>query len=542
MREWEAQLIRAGVPGIVLMENAGRGAAHILGLKDKPRHEAERAVSGVQGSCIRCADERSLAGVEYLIVCGSGNNGGDGFVVARHLMARGARVRVQATKPTSALRGDAQLAARAFEAVGGQAALASAAEISQFSGTLVDALLGTGLSGAVEGELAELILAMNESPARKIALDAPSGLDVDLGIVHEGAHGRVAVRAAHTVTFGHLKRGLLTTVGHECSGRITLAHLGVPSELGPISPPAAFLLEAEDVAANLLPRSVTAHKTQLGEVAILGGSPGMMGAVHLAARAALRAGAGLVTLHAERSLALALDREVLEVMTRGYESSHGGAFPVKPGRAGALVLGPGLGRSEEAVQLYQGALHAAQEGRLPLVIDADGLRLSLGRLAALRTLAESGVPLILTPHPGEAAHLLECSIAEVEGDRFGSAARLAHKCGAIVVLKGSRTIIAAPDQPPWVSAFGSAALATAGSGDVLAGILGSLLAQDAAGGRTGEPNYGAIVCAAVGLHGLAGERFEAENGNAGGLASDWIELLPRVRTRLLGEGGSRGAV
>jgi ADP-dependent NAD(P)H-hydrate dehydratase / NAD(P)H-hydrate epimerase len=538
MREWEARLIAAGVPGIVLMENAGRGAAHLIGLQDRPRHEAPRSLpTSLQGSCVRCADEKSLAGVEYLIVCGGGNNGGDGYVVGRHLLGRGASVRVLVTKPTSALSGDARIAARAFEAVGGQPEAASSAEIANFSGgILVDALLGTGLRGPVEGELVELILAMNESPAKTVALDVPSGLDVDLGRVHEGPKGRVAVRAAHTVTFGHLKRGLLTTVGHELAGRITLANIGVPSDLGAIFPPAAWLLEEQDIGAALVPRPPTAHKGRAGEVAILGGSPGMMGAVHLSARAALRAGAGLVTLHAERSVAEALDREVLEVMTRGYESLHGGAFAVQPGRAGAIVLGPGLGRSDAALQLYQGALHAAQEGRLPLVIDADGLRLSLGRLPALRTLAESGVPLVLTPHPGEAAHLLECSVAEIEGDRFGAAARLAHKSGAIVVLKGSRTIIAAPDAPPWVSAFGSAALATAGSGDVLAGILGSLIAQDAAAAPDSEPDYAAIVCAAVGLHGLAGELFEAENGNAGGLASDWVELLPRVRARLLGEG------
>jgi ADP-dependent NAD(P)H-hydrate dehydratase / NAD(P)H-hydrate epimerase len=515
------------------MENAGRGAAHIIGLAQRPRAEATRPASPTAGTCVRCADEASLRGVGYLIVCGPGNNGGDGFVVARHLYARGAEVTVLGTRRADELTGDASVAARALLAVGVPILPATPESIADFRGSaVIDALLGTGIRGAVANEVALLIEAINASASPKFALDVPSGLDAHWGAVHEGPRGRVAVRASHTITFGHLKRGLLTTAGADYSGRITLAHQGVPSELGSVAPPSAWLLEVADVADALMARSAIAHKGSAGEVAIVGGAPGMVGAAHLAARSALRAGAGVATIHTERETARELDREVLEVMTRAYELSRGGTIRVELGRAHGVVVGPGLGRSDAAGDLYHAALLAAQEGRLPVVLDADGLRLSLGRLPMLRTLSESGVPLVMTPHPGEAAHLLEVTVSEVEGDRFGAATRLAQRSSAIVVLKGPRTIIAAPGEPARVSPFGSAALATAGSGDVLSGIIGALLVQARAAHATERPNYLALVCAAVGLHGMAGELFDAERGNAGCLASDIIELLPRVRAQL----------
>lgn len=533
MRAFEAGLIARGIPGILLMENAGRGAAHILGQKERPRTEAPVRRTSVRGSCVRCANDRSLEGATFLIVCGPGNNGGDGFVVGRHLLGRGAEVQLLATREIASLHGDARLAAEAFIAVGGRLEPATVAAIKEFSGgVIVDALLGTGVAGPVDRDLSELILAMNDHEAPIVALDVPSGFDADRGAVHEGSMGFVAVRAEQTITFGFIKRGLLTTFGHEYGGRITLANIGVPPQLVDGQVPAAFLIEESDLRASLSPRSPTIYKGQAGEVLIVGGSPGMVGAAHLCARAALRTGAGMAVIHTSAEGARALEREVLEVMTRPYDESHLG--PLELGRARAVVFGPGLGRGPQAEEISRRAHRALQNDPRRLVVDADGLRLSVGRLHKLRLLRESGVALVLTPHAGEAASLLDTTANAVEADRFAAAQALVDRSQAIVVLKGSRTIIAAPDRPPLVSALGSPCMATAGSGDVLAGIIAALLAERPAEERLTVPETQELAALAVGLHGLAGEEFEAEQGDAGALASDFADKIPGVRRRLLG--------
>src|SRR5688572_14466147 len=264
MRAVDAHLIASGVPGIVLMENAGRGAAHLIGLRDRPRrtHEAHEPSAakarGMGGSCVRCADERALGGVSVAVVCGVGNNGGDGSVVARHLLARGASVEVFLAQGADAVRGDARTALEAFRAVGGRIHDARQVRLEdrlpEF-GLLVDALLGTGASRAPEGELERAILAMNGSGRPVVALDVPSGLDATTG-----AELGACVRAEHTVTFGFLKTGLLTTTGFVAGGRVTLSHLGVPAALPAGMEPTAFLLEEVDVRAVLSPRDPGLHK------------------------------------------------------------------------------------------------------------------------------------------------------------------------------------------------------------------------------------------------------------------------------------------
>lgn len=533
MRAFEAGLMARGIPGIVLMENAGRGAAHILGQRERPRSGPPAPRTSVRGSCVRCADDRSLAGASFLIVCGPGNNGGDGFVVGRHLLGRAAGVRLLSTREIAGLHGDARLAAESFVAVGGKMEPATVAAIESFEGAvIVDALLGTGVSGPVDRDLSTLILAMNQHAASIVALDVPSGFDADRGAVHEGSSGHVAVRAEQTITFGFIKRGLLTTFGHEYGGRITLANIGVPARLVEGQVPAALLLEEEDLRAWVAPRSPTLHKGQAGEVLIIGGSPGMVGAAHLCARAALRAGAGLAVIHTSADGARALEREVLEVMTRPYDESHIG--PLEFGKARAVVFGPGLGRGPQAEEISRRAHRALQNDPRRLVVDADGLRLSVGRLHKLRLLRESGVALILTPHAGEAAALLDTTANAVEADRFAAAQALADRSQAIVVLKGSRTLIAAPELPTIVSALGSPCMATAGSGDVLAGIIAALLAEKAEGESLNLRATQELAALAVGLHGLAGEEFEGEQGDAGCLASDLADKIPSVRKRLLG--------
>lgn len=539
MRLAEDRLIEQGVPSLILMENAGRAAAHLVGLRLRPRAEGLSRKSAIRGSCVRCADERALDAAHFLILCGLGNNGGDGFVVARHLRARGASVQVLGLAPFEQLKGDGAIMARAWLAVGGSYELATSEKIRAFrEGLQIDALLGTGLSRPLEGALAELVQAMNENPTPIVALDIPSGLDAERGVVHEGVLGKVAVRAEHTICFGALKSGLLTTDGHAFGGRITLSGLGVP----PFAEenPRAWLGEDDDLRAWLTPRSRIAHKGVAGHVAVVGGSSRMVGAAHLCARAALRAGAGVATIHTTAEARRELEAEVLEVMTCSYERGQEEMVRAALGQAQAVALGPGWGRGEAAVALFR-ALFAVLpvEGWLPtsggVVLDADALRLAVGHLEWLRAASAEGACLFLTPHPGEAAELLGLSIGAVEADRFAAVTRLAELTGATVVLKGSRTIVASPGRAPFVSAWGSPCLATAGAGDVLTGILVGLLTQRARSGLEKRLADAELALLAVGLHGKAGELFEAERGDSGCLASDIVELVPRVRTSLLEE-------
>lgn len=544
IRAFDEYWIKRGVPGIVLMENAGRGAAHLIGLKARPRAsgDAPRSTSSVVGSCIRCADERSLASVDFLILAGPGNNGGDGYVVARHLASRGASVRVVSLLGAEQLRGDARTAHQAMRALGlfDEPLPEESAFPELFRGVriVVDALLGTGADRQIEGKLSALIEALNASGASVIALDVPSGLDADTG----AALGPV-VQAMHTVTFAHLKRGLLTTSGHRFASNITVSHIGVPSELPSGVVPAAFLLEEADVRSRLTQRSPVTHKGSAGRVVLVAGSPGTVGAARISARASLRAGAGLVTICTDPVTAHQLQEEVVEVMTHGMSltaegerSAQGWLLPSagtgEPERAlfaqaGALVVGPGLGRGGRAEQ----ALSLAWQAGRPLVVDADGLRAlgALTREGLKFARPDSGTSLaLLTPHPGEAADLLETTILDVEADRFLAAQRIAERFFSTVILKGSRTIIASPGEIPVVSAFGTPALATAGSGDVLSGICGALLAQASSAKDVFE-----LAQLGVALQGMAAESWSRAHGDRGLLASEIADLVPSVIQYLL---------
>jgi NAD(P)H-hydrate epimerase len=523
VREFDRVWIERGVPGIVLMENAGRGAAHLMGLKARPRLPGEkpRQGSSVAGSCVRCADERSLAGVTILILAGSGNNGGDAMIVARHLAARGANVSVWGLVSGGELGGDAQLAWKAMEAVGirlkalppeGEWAAALAA-----AHLIVDGLLGTGAARLVEGRLARLIEAVNQAKPQVIALDIPSGLDAETGAVLGSA-----IRATHTVTFAHLKKGLLTTHGHAHAGNITVSHIGVPAELPRGLEPAAWLLETTDLSAALTTRSRTAHKGTAGRVAVVAGSPGTLGAARLSSRACLRSGAGLVTLLTDPATVSQLETEVVEVMTASFEDSRGAETL---DAADAIVVGPGVGKGS----LARGACASVWEKGRPTVVDADALRLVAEDRTAF--LSQSERLFVLTPHPGEAAALLKTSVEEIEADRFAAAKRLSEELRAVVVLKGPRTIVAAPGVTPVVSAFGSPVLATAGSGDVLSGILGAFLV-----GATTTEDVFRRAQAGVGVHALCGERWESQHGDRGLLASELADLVPEVIAELLGSG------
>lgn len=523
MRAFDAQIIAAGVSGSILMENAGRGAAHLIGLKLRPRAlgQAPHTGSNVAGSCVRCADERSLAGAKVLVLAGSGNNGGDGFVVARHLAARGAELTVLLSCPKERLSGNAQLAFLAMEATQVRAVSlfdsdfrAAIAEAD----CVVDALLGTGAERDISGPLRDVVDCVNSCSAYVVALDVPSGLHATTGAVLG-----VAVRAQHTVTFAHLKQGLLTTFGHEHSGNITLSHIGVPSVLPAEIEPVAWLLEESDARARLPARAATTHKGTAGRVVVVAGSPGTIGAARLSSRAALRGGAGLVTICSAGEVISKLEEETAEVMTHAWAGDGpAAAEELLFSRAEALIVGPGLGQSDQAHTAVERVLLAGR----PTVVDADALRFIAEAGRAFWTRHQLGAWCVLTPHPAEAAALLGVSTAEVENDRFGAVKELTDKYGTTVLLKGSRPLMCAPGRAPVVSAFGSPALATAGSGDVLCGILAAQLV-----GAAGVSTIFDRLLVAVALQGQAAELWTQENGDRGLLASEIGDWVPRVMAR-----------
>jgi NAD(P)H-hydrate epimerase len=504
MRAFDRHAIDAcGVPGVVLMENAGRGATDVL----------EREVLG--------GDAR---GRRVVVVAGLGNNGGDGFVLARHLLLRGADVRVLVVGDPARFVGDARVNVDAFSALGRsfetvvlreplERALADADAI-------VDALFGTGLDRPIAGLFASVVEAINAASAPKLALDIPSGLDADTG-----QPLGVAVRADVTVTFAHRKLGLCTPRGAELAGRIVVADIGVPgSLLGEET--AAFTFDAADAARAIRPRPSGAHKSSAGDVLIFAGSPGKVGASLLVARGAMRAGAGLATIATFRDAAERLDARVLETMTATIDDADAAEsledrVDALLARRNAVVIGPGFGTDAKARAVLARVLERYPG---PIVVDADAITLAAREPELL---APARGRLVLTPHPGEASRLLGTTSAEVEADRFAAARALVDATGAVVVLKGSRTIVAAPSGGRFVSEHGSPALATAGAGDVLAGIVGAL--------ACGWPQLELVDAACVGVHvhAAAAEAWSEENADRGLLASDVADRVPRVIGALL---------
>ena len=499
MRAFDRHAIEAcHVPGVVLMENAGRGAADV----------ASRLLGP------------SLAGARVVVVCGAGNNGGDGFVVARHLAARGAEVRVLLASPLERVLGDARINHDAFVDLGGHVAqvpqgddLAPVEAALGVADLVVDALFGTGLDRPITGFLAALIEAINRAPGRRLSLDVPSGLDAD-----SGAALGVAVQAHDTVTFGHLKLGLLTPQGARLAGRVHVADLGVPDSIVAHVGHVAEVVERGAVSRLLSPREADAHKFSVGSVLVIAGSAGKSGAALLCARGALRAGAGLVTVATWPSALPAIDARIAEVMSFALDPRD--PLPhlddALKGRR-AVVMGPGLGLDDAARLVVE---HVLATFRGPLVIDADALTLLRERLDLL---AASRAHAILTPHPGEMGRLLGLRGEEVERDRFGAVRRLVEATRAVVVLKGARTIVARPSRMV-VNTSGNPVLAVAGSGDVLAGTIGALACSLA-------PFDAAFV--GVHAHGLAGDVLRARLGDRGALSGELADAMPSVLDALL---------
>lgn len=494
---------KLGVPADLLMESAGRAvAAEVLAWLAELPSDAEVAV-----------------------ICGGGNNGGDGLVVARHLALLGVPVSAILLADRERMSGDAAANLERARAIG-VPILASNGALPA-CGVIVDAVLGTGLSRPVGGAAGAAILAINRhresrpsGSVRVVSVDLPSGLDADTG----QPQGDV-VRADATVAIALPKLGLALEPGRSLAGRILVARIGIADSAPGLSCDAE-LWSPLAAGRALSERPPEGHKGRFGHVLIVAGSAGHTGAAALAAVASVRAGAGLVTLGCPASLNSILEVKCTEAMTAPLADTSEGDLAAEAEHAvlalaaerDVVAMGPGVGRSEETQQLMRAL---ARRLVCPLVIDADGLFAFAEDPSALKT---RGAPTILTPHPGEAARLLGRSAGAVNRDRLGAARELAEITGSVVVLKGAATVSVEPGGRAVVNPTGGPALATGGTGDVLTGVVAGFLAQ-------GQAPLESAAAAAY-LHGLSADRLAARIGAAGLLATEVAHELPAAAEAL----------
>jgi NAD(P)H-hydrate epimerase len=496
MRALDARAIRElGIPGPRLMDNAGTGAAALIA----------RWLAPIRGKAV-------------VVVCGKGNNGGDGFVVARRLKARGAAVRVFLVGRRAEVRGDAADAlgrwrgrAEEVEEPSGLARALGGADV------IVDALLGTGVSGAARGPVAAAIEAINRAGAGGVpvvALDLPSGLDSD-----RGALLGPTVKAWRTVTFAGLKRSLLLAPAAAQAGVVEIGDIGVPAEAARRGI-TTWRLEVADVRPSFPPRDLDAHKGRFGHLLIVAGSLGKTGAAVLAGHAALRSGVGLCTIAAPASQQPIVAAQAPEYMTEALPETAAQSLALEAKdrllelarRMDAVAIGPGLSLDPETQELARVLIRELQR---PMVVDADALSALAGHLDLLRHAAG---PRVLTPHPGEMARMLGTTIEAVQADRIEVTRTFAREHGVAIALKGAHTVIGGPDGHVTINPTGNPGMAKGGSGDVLTGIVGALLAREI------EP--AAALRAGCYLHGLAGDVAARERGEYAMLARDIIESLP----------------
>lgn len=502
MRAADAETIRAGTPSGQLMENAAA------------------ALSAAVGEAY--PEWRRVA-----VVCGPGNNGGDGLAAARLLSGRGVRVSLFTLADPARYAGDpaenleraraAGLAPVSLAARGGFAALARA--LAESDG-VVDALFGTGLTRPLTGAAATAVRAIGRSGRPVVAADVPSGIASDAGVPPGPS-----VRSDLTVALAAPKPcHVLPPASGRC-GRVVVADIGIPRETLERRSRRLWLVEDSDVRTLLPPRPLESHKADFGRLAIVAGSRGKAGAAALAARGALRGGAGLVTVFCAESIEGAIVAALPEAMTVALPERDGALAEAGATRLlerlaefDAAVFGPGLGTAASTVAFLERALARAL---VPVLVDADGLNAFAGRPAFF---ARRRTATVLTPHPGEAGRLLGRSAKGIQADRLSAARSLARRAKAIAVLKGAHTLVAAPSGEVAVNGTGGPLLATAGSGDVLAGLVGALLAG-------GLAPRAAAVCG-VWLHGAAAERLGETLGDAGLLAHEAADAVPLVRADL----------
>jgi len=500
MRQLDQQTIEEiGVPSIVLMENAGRTTYQIL----------RQEFPDLDGPVV--------------VLAGRGNNGGDGFVVARYLANAGFEVMVLLLAEKSQIGGDArinlgildQLTVPVREIIT-EEDLLDQIPLLEDASLLVDAIFGTGLSSEVKGLYRTAISILNDTPAPVLAIDIPSGLSADTG--HPLG---VAVLADVTVTYGWPKIGQIFPPGRDLVGRLWQVDISIPPNLAEIS--RLELAEPADLRLLLPQRYSDSHKGTFGHLLVVAGSVGKTGAAALTGEAALRVGAGLVTVGVPASLNAILEMKLTEAMTLPLSEPEGvqglgrraleELAAAMPGKT-ALAVGPGLGRHPETIELVR---QLVRRSTIPVVLDADGL---YAVAHDLESVAEAVAPVILTPHPGEMSRLLGCLSKDVQANRPNAALELAERTQAIVVLKGAQTLIANPEGRIMINNTGNPALAQGGSGDVLTGMIGGFLAQKMAPFEA--------ACLGVYLHGLAADVRAVRQGVCGMLAGELLEELPEL--------------
>ena len=475
-----------------------------------------------------------------LMVAGKGNNGGDGFVTARKLHQDGVKVLAILLAKASALKGDAARAHADFLSAGGavteietEAALDAA--MGDGAGVVIDAIFGTGLNAAVSGLPGAAIKKINALKVPVVAIDIASGVNSDTGAVM-GA----AVDAAVTVTFGFAKFGHVSYPGAEYCGELKIAEIGfAPQAIDEIAPKGLFL-EAKDVRGWMTPRIDNSHKGLYGHVMVIAGSRGKAGAALLASRGALRAGAGLVTAAIPNCVADVVSSGQAELMTEAI-ADRDGQFDgraatealvslIKP--MNSIVVGPGIGVSDGTEDLIAWLINEAVQSDRPMIIDADGLNV-LAQIGPEKLRNAKG-PVVLTPHPGEMSRLLGISTKEVNADRIGAAKKLVEETGAVVLLKGARSVIAGPNGEVYINSTGNPGMGTPGMGDALSGMTGAFLAQriESSEHRLQSVSLRALSLA-VFLHGYAADRVAARYGRVGYIVSDLLDELPRAINSLV---------
>jgi len=504
MREVDRAAIEdLGIPSLVLMENAAIGLADAIG---ETYPEATSAA----------------------IFCGPGNNGGDGLALARHLTARGYQVEVRLVHGGGSLSPDAGVQLEickkqglTIHEYGPGDSKREAVDSASHLDVVVDALFGTGLTRPLAGHFAEIVEAINTLSVPCVAVDLPSGLNGSTATIM-GPH----IQAELTVTFAAPKIAHVLLPAAEAVGEVVIADLGIPRDLIERAAGDLHLLVVEELMGHLSPRPPSSHKGDFGHALIMAGSVGKAGAAILAARGAVRAGAGLVTVATPESVAQTVELGSLESMTLPLAADpHGGlseesATTILDFASGkhVLAVGPGLGSSASTVQVIR---RVVAEVEIPVVLDADGLNAFAG---AMELLKGSGCEKILTPHPGELARLLGVSTAEIQVDRVASARSAARLAGSVVVLKGFQTLVAEPDGAVFVNPTGNPGMASGGTGDVLTGIITGLLSQGL------EPTMAARL--GVFVHGSAGDRAMTDCGQIALTASDLLVFLPDAFRRL----------
>jgi hydroxyethylthiazole kinase-like uncharacterized protein yjeF len=497
-----------GIPGVVLMENAARGATRLFLDHFKPAPDAH-----------------------VLVLCGRGNNGGDGYVMARYLHNAGLKITVVVLATFEKISGDALINLDLIRGMGLQILEVQAEKQWQSHRFLlnqcdyiIDGIFGTGLNAPVRGFYAQVIQDVNKAKSPVMAIDIPSGLNADTGQIMGDA-----VKAELTVTFGFPKIGQLLFPGAELVGRLTRIDIGIPNAATEQIPARYHLIEPDDFSSLFRGERPDIHKGNRGHLLVLAGSTGKTGAAAMTAVGALRAGAGLVTVGVPKGLNAILENKLTEAMTAPLPETDEGTLSLAAentihqlmeGKT-AVALGPGLSTHQETTALVRRIVGRCP---LPMVIDADGLNALSGHLEAL---VPAQGKTILTPHPGEMARLSGMSTGEIQADRIGTAAKFAEDHRCCLVLKGARTLIAEPGGAVYVNPTGNPALSSGGTGDVLTGLVAGFAAR-------GWPLTKAAVCGTY-LHGLAADFLAEDMGEFGMLAGELLDVLPSL-TASLGRG------